>query len=139
MSAFKIIDKDYPLIVAQFNTQLFTMKDVEPYMNELEAVISRTQGSVAYITVVDENPKSLPAEVNKALNEKLLVLRQKHGHRTAAEYIVLSGLAARMVYKASAILIKPLRDTIVTSSLPEAMQKGLLAVKQHKSEPTTTR
>jgi hypothetical protein len=137
MSAYRVIDKDYPLIVLQFNTQLFSINDVGPYIRDVEAVLNRTKGSVSFITVVDENPKSLSAEVNKALNDQLLEMRKVHGHRTAGEYIVLNGLVARMIYKASAVVIKPLRDTIVTSSLPEAMQKALQAVKQHKIVPQT--
>ncbi|MCU0433411.1 MAG: hypothetical protein MUC87_08165 [Bacteroidia bacterium] len=124
MSAFKIIDKDYPILVTQIDTQKLQLADVEPHFRNLDEVLARHSGPFVVITLPNENPKSPPADVNKLINEKMIAMRERHKDRLKAEYIVISGLLAKLAYKSASIVIKSMKDTIVTESLQEAYNKG---------------
>ncbi|MCU0433410.1 MAG: hypothetical protein MUC87_08160 [Bacteroidia bacterium] len=131
MPNYKINDKDYPIVVVEFDTHKFSMADTGAYFNDLEAMFNRTTGRFAAITVLDESPKSTSGELNKVMNEGIQHLKEKYNDRLVAEYIVLNGLMSRIFFKAASVVVSTLKQTVATASLAEAISKAREALSRH--------
>lgn len=123
MKYAELITKDYPIIVAKTYPIDPSKEDLDAYFEEVEQFLDSTTGPYVFISY-REKTVFISSEARKYIGEKAIRLNAKYSDRVMGTIVVTQGIIAAMMVKTISAIYKPLKESIIVSSLDEAFSKA---------------
>lgn len=119
----ELITKDYPIVVTKPNPIDPSRAQIDDYFKEIETFLDSQTGPYVFISH-SEKSVFLSSEARIHIGAKANSLTEKYGDRNKGSIIVSNGMVAAIMLKAIALIYKPLKYTIIVSSIEEAYDKA---------------
>ncbi len=122
----------YPIIVTKTYSIDPTDAEIEEFFGNLETFLNATEGPYVFVSYTEGAARFISSEARIKIGKMANSISEKYEKRNKGSIIVMNGVIASMMLKAISLVYKPLKDSIIVSSLDEANKKATILLEQKK-------